>query len=198
MGSEGTVKMTEKSTELVTRWRQGDEAAAAVLHQRYGERLIQLARKRLSAKFQGRLDPEDVVQSVFRTIFRRTRNGAFEFEKDDDLWKLLVTVTLNKVRNKVRGKKRDPNREVGQFDDSLAAIMSGEPSTLDLVTFTDLLNEICGQLSPIESELLTLRLEGFTQEEIASKNNVDVRTIRRRIGKIREKVAAFAEEANDQ
>ncbi len=184
--------MAEKSTDLVERWREGDEDAASQLHERYGERLVQLARKRLANKWQGRFDPEDVVQSVFRTMFRRTRSGSFEFQKDDDFWKLMVTITLNKVRNKVRGKKRDPDREQNQFDDGLAAIICREPGTLDLVVFTDLLKEVQRRLSPIEQHLLTLRLEGHTQDEIAEKNEVDVRTVRRRLMKIREKVAEVA------
>jgi len=189
--------MTENSTDLVDRWRGGDQDAATQLHQRYGERLVMLARKRLSNKFQGRLDPEDVVQSVFRTMFRRTQAGSFEFQKDDDFWKLMVTITLNKVRNKVRGKKRDPDRERNQFDDTLAAVMCRDPGTLDLVAFTDFLGEIQKRLSPIEQQLLTLRLEGYTQEEIAEQNEVDVRTVRRRLTSIREKVSTMAAESGD-
>ncbi len=193
--------MTEKSTDLVERWREGDEDAASQLHMRYGERLVQLARKRLATKWQGRLDPEDVVQSVFRTMFRRTRSGNFEFQKDDDFWKLMVTITLNKLRNKVRGKKRDPDREENQFDNGLAAVVSREPGTLDLVVFSDLLQAIQRSLSPIEQQLFNLRLEGLTQEEIAQQNEVDVRTVRRRLTKIREKVTKLAvefEEADDE
>lgn len=186
--------MTDTSTDLVDRWRQGDEDAAAQLHERYGERLVLLARKRLANKWKGRLDPEDVVQSVFRTMFRRTQAGSFEFQKDDDFWKLMVTITLNKVRNKVRGKKRDPDREKNQFDDGLATVLCREPGTLDLVTFTDLMEEIQKRLSPIEQQLLALRLEGHTQEEIAEQSEVDVRTIRRRLMRIRDKVAELAAE----
>jgi len=190
--------MDESSTDLVDRWRGGDEDAASELHQRYGERLVMLARRRMANKWQGRFDPEDVVQSVFRTMFRRTQAGSFEFQKDDDFWKLMVTITLNKVRNRVRGKKRDPDREKNQFDDGLAAVMSREPGTADVVAFTDLLDTIQKRLSPIEQQLLNLRLEGYTQEEIAEQNEVDVRTVRRRLNKIREKVAEFAEDMADE
>ncbi len=57
------------SAQLLIRWREGDQAAADALFRRYAERLIGLVRLRLSEKLARRVDPEDIVQSVYRSFF---------------------------------------------------------------------------------------------------------------------------------
>ena len=65
------------SSNLVARWRAGDQQAATELFSRYANRLIALARKRLSDKLAGHIDPEDVVQSVYRSFFADAREGRY-------------------------------------------------------------------------------------------------------------------------
>src|SRR5256885_2097714 len=76
--------------------------------------LIGVAEAQLSGKLAGRLDGEDVVQSVFRTFFRRSAAGEFQVDASDQLWRLLLTITLRKVRAKARretAEKRDAGAE---------------------------------------------------------------------------------------
>ena len=60
---------SDSSVELTDRWREGDQQAANLLFRRYSERLIALVRCHLSEKLARRLDPEDVVQSAYRSFF---------------------------------------------------------------------------------------------------------------------------------
>src|SRR5262249_16649412 len=66
---EGTSMAGDTSAELLSRWRKGDEEAASALFRRYAEQLIVLARGHLSEKLAHRLDPQDVVQSAYRSFF---------------------------------------------------------------------------------------------------------------------------------
>ena len=88
--------------ELLRRWREGDEAAAARLYGRYAQQLLRLAEQHLSRKLSGRVDGEDVVQSVFRTFFRRSAGGQFQIDSSAQIWKLLVRITVMKVRARGR------------------------------------------------------------------------------------------------
>src|SRR5438552_55665 len=90
-----------ESIKLVAQWRAGNEQAAAQLFHRYALRLITLAHGRLSAKLAARVDPEDVVQSAYRSFFVGARNGRYALERSGDLWRLLVAITLHKVRRQV-------------------------------------------------------------------------------------------------
>src|SRR5262245_12791504 len=104
----------DKSANLVARWRAGDQEAAAAIFHRYANRLVALAKKRLSAKLAQRVDAEDVVQSVYRSFFADVRDGRYDIRRGGDLWHLLVTITLHKLQHQVtRGtaKKRSVERE---------------------------------------------------------------------------------------
>src|SRR5579885_725721 len=93
--------MEALSVELMARWRDGDQAAAEVLFQRYAGRLLALARSRLSAKLAPLVDPEDVVQSAFRSFFTGVRGDRFALRRSGDLWRLLVAITLHKLQHQV-------------------------------------------------------------------------------------------------
>src|SRR5262245_34891463 len=99
VGRMSTPPLDKIDAALVARWQKGDQAAAAELFQRYAGRLVALARSQLSDKLAQRVDPEDVVQSVYRSFFVDSREGRYQVERGGDLWQLLVTMTLHKLAN---------------------------------------------------------------------------------------------------
>jgi len=202
LGAWGQSVPTDKSSsDLIERWRDGDADAAALLYERYTNQLAQLVRNHLNQKLATRFDPEDVVQSVMRSMFRRTQAGSFEFDEDDDVWKLLVTIALNKVRNKARfnrAAKRDARRETSlnateNSDEWLVPKLGRVPDASTAVEFADLLE----QFEPRERDLLRLRLEGYSQDEIAEELGVTDRTIRRLLSRIRERLTEVLQEQAD-
>src|SRR6516162_8959719 len=94
--------MEEPSANLVARWQQGDQQAALELFERFAERLIALARSRLSAQVARRLDAEDVVQSAYRSFFEGARDGRYAIHHSGDLWRLLAAITLHKTKHQAR------------------------------------------------------------------------------------------------
>ncbi|MGL5094634.1 MAG: RNA polymerase sigma factor, partial [Planctomycetia bacterium] len=133
---------------LANQARGGDEDAFSAIYNRYSEKLVRLARSRISERLSARIEAEDVVQSVFRTFFGRVQDGQFVFEGENDLWKLLVAMTLNKLRNKVdwhTAAKRNVAKErsidnLSNSDLPSAFDLDGEsPSPAAVVAFLDLL-----------------------------------------------------------
>src|SRR6185295_15765908 len=61
--------------DLMARLRTGDEAAAAEVFHRFTGRLIGLARRRLDHLVRPKVDAEDILQSVYRSFFRRSAGG---------------------------------------------------------------------------------------------------------------------------
>ncbi len=73
----------EAIADLLERCRAGDPEAAHQLFAAYARRLTGVADQHLSRKLAGREDGEDVVQSVFRTFFRRAAAGEFRIARVD-------------------------------------------------------------------------------------------------------------------
>jgi RNA polymerase sigma-70 factor (ECF subfamily) len=158
--------------------------------------LLALARRRISQRLAGRVDPEDVVQSVFRTFFHRAREGQFSIADQDELCKLLVSITVHKTLRQVafhQAAKRNLRQEVAQGpepQERLQELLDREPTPDEAVTFLDQLEHFLGRLRPQERQILELRLQGFSNDEIAAKLGIYDRKIRRAI----ERVRALAEQ----
>lgn len=182
---------TPEERILVDLWRAGDEAAARRLFDSYVDRLVALARRRISQRLASRLDPEDIVQSVFRTFFGRLKKGQFCIEDQDDLCKLLVRITVHKSLQQVafhKAAKRDPNQETCQGDQSqerLQELLARDPSPEEAVAFVDHLEQFLNRLRPQERQILEMRLQGYSNDEIAQKLDIYDRKIRRVIERIR-------------
>ena len=175
---------------ILSMFRAGNEQAARELYERYVDRLLALARKRISQRMASRVDPEDIVQSVFRTFFGRVKKGQFRIADQDDLCKLLVRITVHKTLRQVafhKAAKRDPSLEAGQDGyaaEGIQKVLDDEPGHEDAVAFLDQLEDFLGQLRPEERQILEMRMQGYSNDEIAKKLNIYDRKIRRTIERI--------------
>jgi RNA polymerase sigma-70 factor (ECF subfamily) len=113
-GRENCPLMTDHS--LLARYRKGEQDAATQLYLRYAARLQSWASSQTSSVFTARFDEEDVVQSVFRTLFRRVSDGLYDVPPGEELWQLLLVIALNKIRKLAtfhRAQKRDVGKTLG-------------------------------------------------------------------------------------
>jgi RNA polymerase sigma-70 factor, ECF subfamily len=181
---------------LVHLWRGGDQEAAQKLFDRYVDRLVAVAKRRISERLAGRIDAEDVVQSVFRTFFVRAREGKFQIKDPDDLCRLLARMTVHKTLRKVEhhtAAKRDAGAEVGQSEDAqqrLSEFLDREPSPDAANSFLDELEHFLAQLKPEEQQILELRMQGHSTEEIAGQ----LKTYDRKVRRVMERIRGLAEQ----
>lgn len=178
---------------LLGQWRLGNQDAAGEFHRRYAEKLLCLIRANMARRFSARLDPDDVAQSVLRTFFGAAADGRLNMEPGDDVWKLLQSIALNKVRNQVKfhdAQKRSVSRTTA---DQEAVASAAEPTEQDAVEVADLIESMIRSLDPHIARTMELLLAGQSQDEIATQLNVTTRTIRRYRDQIAEKLAALTE-----
>ena len=172
----------------------GDSQTEQEFWDQYGDRLTAVARRRLSDRMRQRLDAEDVVQSACRTFFRRVRKGEFRLEDKSDLWKLMVTITLNKTRQKARHHGRDcrsMDREHAMLVEPPTA--GSKPSHIADLEFDDFLKSLMERLSQEQQEVFLRTLDDQNQEEIASAMGCSKRTVRRLQSRIRERLEFLVE-----
>jgi len=180
---------------FVNSLRQGDPAAAQAVFDQYVDKMVAMARKRISQRLASRIDAEDVVQSVFRTFFHRTKEGQFEFQDPEDICKTLARITMHKVFRQVahhQAAKRDAGRELGSGDDSqdlVVNLVSREPSPEDTTALIDQMDHFLSTLKPQEREILELRMQGFSTVDIAKRLGILDRKIRRLMERLRSQAA---------
>jgi RNA polymerase sigma-70 factor (ECF subfamily) len=175
--------------ELIAAFKAGSETAAKDLFDRYCEKLMRLARQRIGQRMTSRVDPEDVIQSAFRTFFVHVRNDEFTFEGEGDLFKLLVRLTVNKALRQIahhRAAKRDPGKEVGRGgdDELLANLTAREPPAEVAIAVLEELERFLLQLPEFDRRVLELKLHGSSTTEIAEALGSYDRKIRRVLERI--------------
>ncbi len=173
---------------LVSRLRRGDEVAATELYRRYAARLHGLADRQMSSGIRRTIEPDDIVQSAFRSLFRGVSAGSYEAPEGHSLWSLLAIIAIHKVRRKA---SRDRSVPASSFQGP-----DGEPpssqqfaATVSEQQFESSLKEAIEFLQPQEREIVELRVQGFTVEEISQRAGRSGRTIERTLQRIREKLS---------
>lgn len=168
--------------DLLDRLHHGDDAAATEIHVRYTERLERLVRTRWSRQLASHLEVEDIVQSAFRRFFTADQQGAYVLPDGEELWKLLLVITLNRLRAEetfCRAAKRDVRLNIAleamtPGDHSPCARSAEDPTLLRLVV-----REALGQLPPLHRQAVELRMSGHEVNEIAVQLQRSKRTIER-------------------
>lgn len=192
--------MDETATfqQLMDDLRGGHEQAAEQIVGQYTDALVAVARRQIGARLARRLDPEDVVQSTYRSLFVRVQRGEYDLGSGSDMWKLLVTMTLNKVRrhSKFHGAgRRNMARETHATASAAAPEAHGhEPTPADAAELVDEVQNLLAALSERDRPIVELRLQGYDSAEIAERTGRAQRSVRRVLQHVRERLARTPDE----
>lgn len=181
--------MSESSDlELVRRWLTGEDTAAEKLHGRYLDRLLRLVRRNVADRFGGKFDPEDVAQSVFRSLFRGIEEQRFTLDSEDEVWRLLRHIALWKVRNRVRFYDADKRRL--DMEETASAVFHAlqSPSNESALEFYDLIDSVVRALRPPEQRTLELMISGMGANDIADELQVTTKSVQRYQKRIRDQL----------
>ena len=188
--NSGAGRLTSTDHSLASRVKDGDQDAAHVLYKRYVQRVFGLVDSRLGAKLRATIDAEDIVQSVFRSMFRGVQAGNYEVEPGSTLWNLLAVISLTKLRKRAlhqTAQRRNLNRLV-----SLQTLADGDAIDVSTDDFLNIcIRETMQKLRPSDRQILLLRIQGFTLAEISERTSFSCRTIARRLRTSRKHLASL-------
>src|SRR5438874_10334500 len=151
--------------QLMDRLKAGDQSTARLIFERYARRLIGLAASRLPSPLKAKEDPEDAMQSAFKSFFARQKKGEFQPEDWDELSTLVTYLTVCKVDRRIRrylADKRDVRRESapvagpdGEAPNWEAA--APDPTPAEAAMMTETLRELMAKLDPADQQVLGMR-----------------------------------------
>jgi RNA polymerase sigma-70 factor, ECF subfamily len=174
-------------SDTMNRLRAGDEAAAHEVFQRFVSKLVRLARRQFDAALRRKVDPEDVVQSAYKSFFLRYGAGKLEVHDWDNLWGLLTVITLRKCLDRVeyhRAECRDVQREAAAQPGTAGAepwweAVAREPRPEEAAVLAETVELLLRGLDEEERQILEMSLQGYTTQEISKRLGRPERSVRR-------------------
>jgi RNA polymerase sigma-70 factor (ECF subfamily) len=180
---------------LVERVKQGDRRAFEMLVVKYQRRIERLI---------GRMVRDvDLVPDIAQETFIRAYRALPQFRGDSQFYTWLYRIAVNTAKKALMDLKRDPlvtesARMGNRDDDEEPTRLENEPSdgeTPDAVLASKQIaaavNLAIADLSEELRQAITLReIEGLSYEEIADLMNCPIGTVRSRIFRAREAIAA--------
>lgn len=192
-------------TDSVVAWLRkletGDHDAASELWQRYFSKLVAAAAQRIGHSPRRDYDEEDVALSVFCSLNKCAKAGRLsDIASRDALWRLLVSITAQKVIDRVRAgnaQKRGGGNVRGE------SIFGGNASTDQVVGFdnffgSDPTPETLASMDERFQQLLNdlpddvfrtialMRMQAFSNQEIGEELAISTRSVERKLRLIRE------------
>src|SRR5262249_17463774 len=158
--------MSNSFAEFLARLHSQDDAAAQELFARFAHQLIALAHRHIDAGLRHKVDPEDVVQSVYKSFFCRYGAGNLDVVNWNSLWGLLTLITVRKCAERAayhRAECRDAAREVAQTRGEEAAPwrepLGREPTPLEAAVLNETVAQLLAGLDAEERPILELSLQ---------------------------------------
>jgi len=182
---------TIHDSELVRRFKSGDETAFVEIFGRYREKMFAVALSLL----RNHADAEEISQDTFV----RAHRGLAQFREESSLSTWLHRIAVNLARNRYwyfhrRHRQDSSSLDSMLSDDSRATfadlIASGAPDPARLAAtdeFTVCVNVCMEKLSASHREILTLRNRlDNSYEQIATQLGITLGTVKSRVARARE------------
>jgi RNA polymerase sigma factor (sigma-70 family) len=188
-------------TEWVRRLEAGDADAARKLWEGYYRRLVGLARKKLRDVPRRDADEEDVALSAFDSFCRGAERGNFpRLEGRDDLWHLLVVITVRKAADllasrrrqrrgggKVRGESAFAGPAAAPEDRGIEQVVGPEPTPEFAAAVAEQCRTLLNALPRDQLRSIAVwKMEGHTNREIAEQLGCSLATVERKLALIRD------------
>jgi RNA polymerase sigma factor (sigma-70 family) len=188
------------SVVLVSKLRaSGGEDAVVEVYRRYFLRMVALLRRRLPGPLRPRVDADDLAQSAWGSFLGGLQRGKLDLEGRDSLWPLLAVIAVRKLQDQMAratAQCRDVGRETALAPERAGP--SAEPSPAEALAVEETVQMLQQRLGDeTQQEILRLRLDGLSVEEIAERVQLSGRTVKRVLHKVRELWEGLCREAGE-
>jgi RNA polymerase sigma factor (sigma-70 family) len=196
LGKSSSRPVDGSVTELIDQYRNGNDDALTSLFDRYVAAVRAVARNRLDRRTYKVATGSEIANDVFVMLAEKMRaNQAIELKDRDHLWNFLCALVRGKVsdeRKRARALKRGLNRlqELGSDDDDggLESLASVADSPELISQAIDQVVTAVNEMSELESKVLTLKLQLYSNAEICHVLAIPQHKLSRLLRKVRDLV----------
>lgn len=181
-------------SDLIARAKEGQPDAIRQFLVQFEPEVRVMVRGRLPKGLRNQFDSMDFVQAVWQSFFSDLRDGTLDFENVNHLRRFLAGVARNKVymehRRLTRTAKYALDREERLYlrrggREIERAIVSPDPSPSQPAQARERLAQLTAGCTASEIQVITLRHQGLTFDEIAERTRLNERKVRRIIAAAR-------------
>jgi RNA polymerase sigma-70 factor (ECF subfamily) len=187
--------MNDSFPDWVARLQAREDTAARELFQRFTHQLIALARRQCGGVLRHTVDPEDVVQSAYKSFFGRYGEGNLDVGNWNSLWGLLTLITVRKCAERAayhQAECRDAAREVSLPPDAAESswdiALSREPTPEEAAMLEETVEQVLAGLDADERPVVELSLQGYSTQEVSQELDCPERTVRRLRERVRHRL----------
>jgi RNA polymerase sigma factor (sigma-70 family) len=177
--------------QLLQAIRSGEDDAVRQFIARYGARVREgLAVRGVVQRLQGRLDSEDLLQSVLLEAVEAIRGNRVEFADEEAVHRYLMTLGRNCLRDKLRrlnaAKREGGRRQVPTA--ALESVRQPSPTPSAVVAAKEEVARVEAVAGPAELALLRDRVNGASWEELARQIGTTPDAVRNRLARVRKRI----------
>lgn len=184
---------TDTFADLLSRARQGEQAALTELVSGYESEIRTVARVHLGLAMRPFLDSMDLVQSVHQSLLVALQKGKYELHTPADLVALTVTMVRRKVAQHWRRVQRQQHASLDSDSTStvpevVASLTRTDNDPARAAEHQDTLHRLWERLDDTERQVIQLRLAGYRTAEVARKMGLDGDVLRAQLSRLRRRL----------
>lgn len=185
----------EEFSELLQRAARGDSEAQHAICRQYERQVRIVARVLLGPQLRSHLDSTDLMQSVHHSLLMGIRYDRFDIASPSKLIALACTLARRKVARKWRLHRRQVRRgpplgDSNYLSTTLSWIANPHTGPVEAAEFNDMLVRLCESMNVVERKMLEMRLDGYTNAEVAATLGIHPVAIRVRWTRLKQRLEA--------
>jgi RNA polymerase sigma-70 factor (ECF subfamily) len=176
--------------DLIHRLNDGDITAAERLFQTYEPYLRIAVSRQLNGGLRSKLDTMDIVQAVWTDVLTGFRDSGWQFSDRGQLRAFLLTLARNRLIDRRRHFRQAIERERPLHEANPGELPTTKlPRPSEIVQGQELWVKMLEQCPPRHRELLSLKRQGLSLTEIATRTGLHEGSVRRILYALAKKVA---------
>jgi RNA polymerase sigma factor (sigma-70 family) len=194
--------LEDSVSQYIDGLKRGDELAAQKIWERFYQRLIVQADRKLKASPRKSMDEEDVVQKAFADFFRQVKQGRFpRLDDRNDLWQILAMLVDRRAKDQIKAQNTQKSGGARVHTESVFFVMESSsavhglgqvqdvlPSPALVLEFIEVMEErLAGLRNETHRQVALYKMQGYSNREIAELLQSSERTVERSLQSIRKR-----------